>query len=61
MPRTHTFSRHPGGDPVDVVLDKIETFEHDDIAYCTTLTLASGQTIPVAEALDVVRRIVNDG
>ena len=60
MPKTHTFSRHQSGDPVDVVLDKIESFEHDPFTYCTTLVMVSGQTIPVDETPEQVRQIIRE-
>ena len=60
MPKTHTFARHQSRDPVDVVLDKIESFEHDPFSYCTTIVMVSGQTIAVDDTPEQVRKIVNE-
>ncbi|WP_249694536.1 hypothetical protein [Stappia sp. WLB 29] len=60
MPKTHRFTENASGDPVNVVIDKITTFQYDSFAECTTLVLLNGQKIAVSETDDEVREVIEN-
>lgn len=60
MAKTHRFTQNVDGEPIEIVLDKIEAFKVDEFSGCTLLELTSGKTVGVAESIDKVRGIVED-
>ncbi|KCZ89537.1 hypothetical protein [Hyphomonas jannaschiana] len=61
MPKTHQFTRIENDTRVDVVIDKIVTFEVNEVndGEGAIIHLSDGSSIAVAESLDEVRRVVN--
>ena len=60
MPKTHQFTRNTSGQPVEIVIDKIATFDHDEFSECTIIVLVGGDKIGVSESVEDVRAIVKD-
>jgi uncharacterized protein YlzI (FlbEa/FlbD family) len=60
MPKTHQFTKNADEKAVEIVLDKIVSFEWDSFSECTSIKLCNGENIGVSESIDEVRKILND-
>lgn len=58
MTRTHVFKHSPSGQPIEVELDKVRSFQRDDQSFCTLIEYIDGNKVHVTETLDDVEAIV---
>jgi len=58
MPKTHEFLENRLELPIIIVLDKIQTIQHDSRSECTTITMIGGEKIGVSESVEIVKKAV---
>lgn len=57
MAKTHQFTKNVDGKPVDIVLEKILSFEWDEHSECTSIKFVEGDKIGVSETVEEVRKV----
>lgn len=58
--KTHLFTRNSSDTPVNIVLDKVRSFERDEFSDCTKIVYIDGDTIGVSETIEEVRAVIEN-